>query len=148
MADLEKVSRLAEGDRYLAVFTVGRADGSVHASVVNAGPMVDPVDGSPGVAAVVAGASRKLTLLRRTGRATVVFKVGWDWAAVSGSVRLIGPDDGAEYGLNVPATLRSVFQAAGGTHDDWDEFDRVMAAQRRCGVFVHADAVTSNAGSS
>ncbi len=148
MADLEKVSRLAAGDRYLAVFTVGRTDGSVHASVVNAGPMADPVDGTPGVAAVVAGASRKLILLRRTGRATVVFKEGWDWAAVSGSVRLIGPDDGTEHGLDLPTLLRSVFQAAGGTHDDWDEFDRVMASERRCAVFVHADAVTSNAGTS
>ena len=148
MADLEKVTRLAAGDQYLAVFIVGRAEGSVHASVVNAGPMADPVDGSPGVAAVVAGASRKLALLRETGRATLVFKEGWDWAAVSGSVRLIGPDDGAEHGLDVPATLRSVFQAAGGTHEDWDEFDRVMAAERRCAVFVHADTITSNAGTS
>ncbi|HEY1651316.1 MAG TPA: hypothetical protein VGG09_05490 [Acidimicrobiales bacterium] len=146
MADLEKVARLAAGDRHLAVFTVGRPDGTVHASVVKAGPMADPVDGSSGVAAVVAGASRKLTLLRRTGRATLVFKDGWDWAAVSGPVRLIGPDDGSEYGLDVPDTIRSVFQSAGGTHDDWDEFDRVMAADRRCAVFVHAEVVSSNPG--
>jgi hypothetical protein len=148
MADLAHAVRLAAADRYLAVFAVGRPDGTVHASVVNAGPLVDPVDGSPAMAAVVAGASRKLALVRQTGRATLVVKDGWDWAAVSGSVRLIGPDDGAEHGLDVPATLRSVFQSAGGTHDDWDEFDRVMASERRCAVFVHADAITTNAGRS
>ena len=148
MADLAHAVRLAAADRYLAVFAVGRPDGTVHASVVNAGPLADPVDGTLGMAAVIAGASRKLALLRQTGRATLVCKEGWDWAAVSGAVRLIGPDDGAEHGLDVPATLRSVFQAAGGTHDDWDEFDRVMASERRCAVFVHADAVTSNVGTS
>ena len=29
---------------------------------------------------------------------------------------------------------------------DWDEFDRVMAADRRCAVFVRAGAITSNPG--
>ncbi len=146
MADLDDATRLAAADHFLAVFAVGRPDGTVHASVVNAGPIADPVDGSAGVAAVVAGASRKLALLRRAGRATLVFKHGWEWAAVSGPVRLIGPDDGAEHGLDVPATIRAVFQAAGGTHDDWDQFDRVMAAERRCAVFVQAADITSNPG--
>jgi hypothetical protein len=35
-----------------------------------------------------------------------------------------------------------VFQAAGGGHDDWDEYDRVMARERRCAVFVQANRVT------
>jgi hypothetical protein len=29
-----------------------------------------------------------------------------------------------------------VFVAAGGTHDDWDEYDRVMAEERRAAVLV------------
>jgi hypothetical protein len=144
MADLTDIARLAAGDHHLAVFTVARPDGTVHASVVNAGVMDDPVDGSAGVAAVIRGGTRKLTLLRTVGRATLVCKVGGDWAAVAGPVRLVGPDDGADLGLDVPALIRSVFEAAGGTHDDWAEFDRVMAADRRCAVFVRADAVTSN----
>lgn len=148
MAKLDHVARLSAADHGLAVFTVGRPDGSVHASVVSAGVIDDPVDGSPGVAAVIGGATRKLVLLRRVGRATLVFKDGFDWSAVAGPVRLIGPDDGAEYGLDVPRTIRSVFAAAGGTHEDWDEFDRVMAAERRCAVFVRAESVSSNAGRS
>jgi hypothetical protein len=146
MADLADVTRLATADHHLAVFTVARPDGTVHASVVSVGVMADPVDRSPGVAAVLGGGARKLDLLRSMGRATVVCKAGGDWAAVSGPVRLVGPDDGKELGLDVPATIRSVFTAAGGTHEDWAEFDRVMAADRRCAVFVRADAISSNPG--
>jgi hypothetical protein len=144
VADLADVTRLAAADHHLAVFTVARPDGTVHASVVSAGVIADPVDGSSGVAAVLSGGARKLDLLRSTGRATLLFKAGFDWAAVSGPVRLVGPDDGAQLGLDVPATVRSVFTSAGGTHEDWAEFDRVMAADRRCAVFVRADRISSN----
>jgi hypothetical protein len=147
MTDLDDVRRLAAGDQHLAVFTIARSEGRAQASLVSAGVMDDPVDGTPGVAAVVAGRSKKLALLREIGRATLVFKSGWDWAAVSGPVRLVGPDDGLDTGLDVPETLRNVFRAAGGDHEDWDEFDRVMAAERRCAVFVRAERISSNAGS-
>lgn len=45
----------------------------------------------------------------------------------------------------LPTLLRDVFTAAGGTHDNWREFDRVMAAERRTAVLVHPDRLTSNA---
>jgi hypothetical protein len=51
---------------------------------------------------------------------------------------LAGPDDelpGLE-SVQVPQLLRDVFTAAGGTHDDWDEYDRTMAAERRTAVLV------------
>ena len=32
--------------------------------------------------------------------------------------------------------LRQVFTAAGGSHDDWDEYDRTMREQRRTVVLV------------
>ena len=37
----------------------------------------------------------------------------------------------------LPGLLRDIFTAAGGTHSDWEEYDRVMAAERRAGVFIH-----------
>jgi hypothetical protein len=146
MADLSLVKEIAAGDHHLAVLSIARDDGSVQASVVNAGVIADPVDGTPSVGLVAMGNSAKLKLLRRQGQATVVFRSGFQWVAVSGSVRLIGPDDGAEHGLDVPELTRSVFRAAGGDHEDWDEFDRVMALDRRGAVFVHAERVTSNPG--
>ena len=146
MADLELVRRLAAADHNLAVLAVARLDGTVQASVVSAGVIEDPVDGAPGVGAVVVGNAHKLRLLRDTGMATFVFKSGFEWVAVSGPVRLVGPDDGTALGLDVPELIRSVFRAAGGSHEDWDEFDRVMAAERRCAVFVPAERISTNPG--
>ena len=34
--------------------------------------------------------------------------------------------------------------AAGGTHEDWVEFDRVMAEERRAAVLVGLDRITTN----
>lgn len=145
--DLELVRRLVAADHGLAVIATTRADGSVQASVVNAGVLDDPVTNRPVVGLVAGGSALKLRLLRRTGRATVVFRAGWEWVAVEGAVRLIGPDDLPDGfpAERVPQLLRDVFTAAGGTHEDWDEYDRVMAAQRRTAVLVEPTRVTTNA---
>ena len=85
------------------------------------------------------GPSWKLRRLRETKRCTVLFRVGWEWGSVDGPVDIIGPNDSFE-GFDpggVPQLLRDVFTAAGGTHDDWDEYDRVMAEDERAAVFVH-----------
>jgi hypothetical protein len=37
-----------------------------------------------------------------------------------------------------------VFTAAGGTHDDWAEYDRTMAEQRRAAVLITPTRVYSN----
>jgi hypothetical protein len=65
---------------------------------------------------------------------------------VTDVVEIIGPDDPHEQvdaeRLRLP--LREVFTATGGTHDDWDAYDRVMAEQRRAAVFVEPKRVYSN----
>jgi hypothetical protein len=146
MADLALVRELAAADDYLAVAAVARPAGAVHASVVKAAVLDDPENGQPGVGMVVAGGARKLVLMRARGRATVVFKAGWRWVSVEGPVRLEGPDDPPPPGAGraVLTTIRAVYVAAGGTHDDWDEFDRAMVEDRRCAVFVRAATITSN----
>lgn len=40
----------------------------------------------------------------------------------------------------------TVFTAAGGTHDDWDTYDRVMAEERRTVVLVAPHRVYTNPG--
>jgi PPOX class probable F420-dependent enzyme len=140
MADLELVRRLA-GASHLAVLATTRPDGTVHASLVSAGVLEDPVDGTPSVAAVVAGGARKLAHIRRSGRAAAVFSRGYEWVAVEGPARIMGPDDGF---VGLPDLLRRVFVAAGGAHDDWAEYDRVMAEERRAAVFVHAARISAN----
>ena len=54
-----------------------------------------------------------------------------------------GRPDGSGFGL---VGMRERVTAAGGTHPDWAEFDRVMAAERRTAVFVTLDRVYTNGG--
>ena len=42
--------------------------------------------------------------------------------------------------------LREIFTAAGGTHDDFATYDRVMHDERRTAVFVHPGRVYANPG--
>ncbi|MFI5610476.1 pyridoxamine 5'-phosphate oxidase family protein [Amycolatopsis sp. NPDC051903] len=145
-ADLEHVRKLSLQENGLATVSTTRADGTVHSSVVNAGVLADPVTGEPGVAFVAAGAAHKLKLLRKAGNATLTFRRGWDWVSVTGATHLLGPDDRdpAFDPAGLPTLLRDVFKAATGTHDDWAEFDRVMAAERRVAVFITAGRIISN----
>jgi PPOX class probable F420-dependent enzyme len=145
MADLALVRELAPASKFLAVFTTTRPNGSVHASLVSAGIIDDPETGKASIGVVVAGKAKKLEYLRRDSRATVVFKDGWRWVAVEGPVRLEGPDDPAPSAdRTVPDVIRDVYKAAGGTHDDWAAFDRTMANERRCAVFIAIDRISSN----
>ncbi len=143
--DVTAIDGLARDGDYLAVVAVARPDGSVHASLVKAGMVDDPAGGPPRAGMVVAGNARKLAYLRGAGRATVVFRDGWRWASVEGPVTLAGPDDRdhPDEG-DLPELLRRVYRAAGGTHDDWDEFDRAMATERRCAVLVRVERVSGN----
>ncbi len=146
MASLDDVRRLVAADKGLATLAVRRPDGSVQATVVNAGVLDHPVGGEPVVGCVVYGSSRKLRYLRADPAVTVTVRVGWEWVTVEGDADLIGPDDpfpGFDE-AGVPRLLRDVFLAAGGTHDDWDEYDRVMAEQRRAAVLVRPRRVYSN----
>ena len=145
--DLEQVRTLSLQENGLATISTTRADGTVHSSVVNAGVFEDPVTGAPGVAFVAMGKAHKLALLRRAGHATVTFRRGWNWHSVTGATHLIGPGrpgPGLRRRRACRSCLRDVFIAATGTHDDWAEYDRVMADERRVAVFVTADRIIGN----
>ncbi len=95
---------------------------------------------------VAGGGTRKLANLRARPAMTVVARAGWEWVAVEGDAELIGPDDpfaGVDDATR-RRLLRDAFAAAGGTHDDWDEYDRVMAEDRRAVVLVTPSRVYSN----
>jgi PPOX class probable F420-dependent enzyme len=145
MTTLSDFEGLAAADHGLCVIVTTRADGSAQASVVNAGVMEHPVTNQPVVALVAGGNTRKLVNLRARPRMTVVARSGWQWAAVEGTTTIIGPDDASDFSADaIRVLLRDVFTAAGGTHDDWDEYDRVMLEDRRAAVFVTPERVYSN----
>jgi PPOX class probable F420-dependent enzyme len=142
-ADLDRVRKFVSRENGLAVVATSRADGGPHASVVNAGVLDHPVSGEPVVGLVAQGGSAKLRHLRARPRAAVTFRVGWEWVTVEGSTELAGPDDPMQ-GIDqerLRLLLREVFTAAGGTHDDFDEYDRVMAAEGRTAVLLRPDRV-------
>lgn len=137
MVDLVPFAGLVPADHGLCVVTTLRPDNTIQASVVNAGVMAHPVTGAPVVAFVAAG-RRKLVHLRANPTITLVVRSGWQWAAVEGTAEIIGPED-PHTGIDddrLRVLLRDVFEAAGGTHDDWDAYDRVMREERRAVVLV------------
>jgi PPOX class probable F420-dependent enzyme len=146
VVDLTAFADLVPLDHGLCVFATLRGDGSIHASVVNAGVLDHPLTGTPVVGLVAAGGTRKLRNLRADARCTIVARAGWRWAAVDGTAAIVGPDDPSPDvdGDALRHLLRDVFRAAGGTHDDWVTYDRVMAEQRRAAVLITPMRVSSN----
>lgn len=146
MTDLERFAELVPLDHGLSVVVTLRADHTPHTSVVNAGVVPHPATGGQAVAFVSAGGARKLAHLRADPTVAVVVRAGWQWAAVEGRAELIGPDDPHPEvdDERLRMLLRDVFSAAGGTHEDWDTFDRVMREERRAAVLVTPTRVYSN----
>jgi hypothetical protein len=138
MVNIEPFTRLVAGDHGLAVVAIALPDGTAHASVTNAGVLSHPMTGAEVVGVVARGDSRKLRYLRAHPRATIVLRAGWQWAAVEGPVELAGPDDpmpGVD-AERLRVLLREIFVAAGGTHEDFDQYDQVMAAERRAAILL------------
>lgn len=147
MADIDDFAHLVPMDHGLCVVSVCRPDGSIHSSVVNAGVLPHPLTGVR-VVGLVAGGRAKVRYLRAAPRATIVVRAGWQWVAVEGEATLVGPDD-PEPGLSDQdrrLLLRDIFTAAGGTHDDWDAYDRTMAEEGRTAVLIAPTRIYSNPG--
>ncbi|MHA6796270.1 TIGR03618 family F420-dependent PPOX class oxidoreductase [Pseudonocardia bannensis] len=145
MVDLQDVWALAAKEKYLAVVSTVRADGSVQASLVNSGPVPHPVTGADTVGFVTYG-KVKLANLRERPRIALTFRSGWNWFTVEGTAEIIGPDDPAD-GIDderLRLLLREIFVGAGGQHDDWDTYDATMRQQRRAAVLVTPERVYSN----
>ncbi len=146
MPDMNDVRDHLADEHGLAVVSTTQADGRVLSSVVNCGVMDHPLGGGPTVALVSRGDAARLGHIRRGSQVTIAVRRGWQWVGVTGPATLIGPDDPADVvdAERLRLLLREVFQAAGGTHDDYDEYDRVMAEERRTCVFVSPDRILGN----
>jgi PPOX class probable F420-dependent enzyme len=144
--DLAPVRRLVAQDHGLASVSVVRADGTPHSSLVNAGVLDHPVTGRAVVGYVTYGPV-KLRNLRARPTTSLLWRAGWRWTGVDGASELIGPDDPAD-GVDAEGLrllLRAIFTAAGGTHDDWNAYDRAMREEGRVAVLVEPQRVYGNA---
>lgn len=146
MTELSAFTELVPQDHGLCVVSTVRGDGTVQSSVVNAGVLPHPVTGEQVVGLVAIGGTRKLHNLRANPRATITARAGWKWATVEGKADIIGLDDPHPDvdDAALKTLLRNIFLAAGGTHDDWDTYDRVMAEERRAAVLISPNRVYAN----
>jgi PPOX class probable F420-dependent enzyme len=146
MTTLKDAVALAAAESGLAVVSTVRADGTVQASLVNVGLLPHPAGGESVLGFTTYG-KVKLANLRARRQLAITFRNGWQWATVEGRAELAGPDDSQPWlgdADQLRLLLREVFTSAGGTHDDWDEYDRVMAAERRAVVLIAPTRVYSN----
>jgi PPOX class probable F420-dependent enzyme len=148
MTTLREAAALGQAEHGLAVVSTLRADHTIQSTLVNAGILEHPHTGRPAIAFVTAGPVKRANLRARP-QITVTFRSGWQWASVEGRAVLAGPDDPQPWlsPADLPSLLRAIFVAAGGQHDDWDEFDAVMIRERRLAVLVDPLRVYSNPGS-
>jgi PPOX class probable F420-dependent enzyme len=136
----EDVVELNEALQFLtgqhsSVVTSVASSGAAQSTIVRAGPYEGQM------AFVVRDDTTKLRNLSMNPNCTVL-TVTPDWrkyATVEGHAALHTPDNTDAEELRL--LLRAVFAAAGGTHDNWDEFDRVMKDERRAAVLVTPDRI-------
>jgi PPOX class probable F420-dependent enzyme len=145
--DLDDVRDFLADDHGLAVVSTSQADGRVLSSVVNCGVTEHPLTGEPTVALVSRGSAARLGHVRRGAEVTVAVQRGWRWIGVTGPCDVIGPDDPNDQvdADRYRLLMRELFQAAGGTHDDYDEYDRAMAEERRACMFVAPQRIIGQA---
>ncbi|MGW5517861.1 TIGR03618 family F420-dependent PPOX class oxidoreductase [Nocardia africana] len=145
MTTLEQAVELGRAEKGLAVVSTLRSDETIQSTLVNVGLLAHPSTGEPVLGFVTYG-KVKLANLRARPQVSTTFRQGWAWATVEGRAQIVGPDDPQPWmdAEGLRRLLRDVFTAAGGEHDDWDEYDRVMAAERRAAVLVEPTRVYSN----
>jgi PPOX class probable F420-dependent enzyme len=146
VATLDDVRRLVTLDNGLATVSTLRANGTLQSTVVNAGVVPHPVTGEDVAAFVGRGGTRKLEHLRTRPAVSLLWRAGWAWVTVEGSAELCGPDDPLK-GVDAERLrllLREIFESAGGVHEDWAEYDRVVAAERRVAVLVAPQRIYQN----
>ncbi len=146
VATIDDVRSLLSSETGLVTAAVIGSDSTPVLTVVNAGVIEHPLSGDPCIGFVAVGGSRKLEHLRREPYLSMLVRRGWRWVAAEGAVDLIGPDDPSSGMVTheILDLIRSIYTAAGGRHDNWDEFDRVMAEERRCAVLLTPRRIYTN----
>jgi len=146
MGSLDDVQRFLSLENGLATVSTNQIDGGILSSVVNCGVIPHPITQDLCVAFVSVGEAARLKHVERGSKVTIAIRREWKWISVSGKATLLGPDSLQE-NFNTESLrllLREVFIAAGGTHDNFEEYDHVMASEKRVVVCVEIDRILGN----
>ncbi len=146
MSNIEEVRKFLSSETGLATVSTVQKDGRVLSSIVNCGVIDHPGNSSPCVAFVSAAHAARLSHIRRGSEMTVAIRRGWSWRSVTGPTDLLGPENLSEEfnSEDLRLLLREVFASAGGTHEDWKEYDRVMSEEKRVVVLVTPERILGN----
>ena len=146
MVSFSDVKEFLSLENGLSTVSTVQADGRILSSVINCGIVPDPIDSSLCVAFVSVSGAARLKHIERGSEITVSVRRGWKWVAVSGKANLYGPRNLSE-GFDdesLRLLLREVFIAAGGTHENFDEYDQVMSTEQRVVVCISIDRIIGN----
>ena len=137
MPSLEDLRGLLQQSR-VVVFTTFRRDGMPQQSLVTVGEL------NSGLAFTTRSRNAKALNLARDARCAMML-VSPDrrrFAVLDGEAEVLGPDNLDAEALRLK--LREVFTAAGGTHDDWDEYDRAMVEQGRVAITLRPSRIVGH----
>ena len=127
MPTLEDVAEMLKQQPYAVASTI-RPSGTIQSTLVNVGLYDD------GVGFALSGNTLKESNLKRNPACTLTIHNGPYWITVEGKARLYSWDH------TDPETmrhiLRELYVITGGTHDDWETYDRVVREERRAGAVV------------
>ncbi|MCH2621552.1 MAG: hypothetical protein MKZ69_08690 [Acidimicrobiales bacterium] len=146
MSDIEIFSNYLSEETGLVTVSTTQVDGRVLSSVVNCGMIEHPLTGDTCVAFVSGSKAARLKHIDRGSQVTITARRGWAWSSVTGPADLIRPEQVPESidKEQMRLLLREVFHAAGGVHDDLEEYDRAMAQEGRVVVCVTPERVLGN----
>lgn len=146
MGSIEDVQRFLGQETGLATVSTIQKDGGILSSVVNCGVLPHPTTQKLCVAFVSAGNAARLKHIERGSQVTVAIRREWKWVSVSGKANLFGPEHLPENfdPEQLRILLRDVFISAGGVHDDFEEYDKVMASEKRVVVCVEVEQIRGN----
>ncbi len=137
MPSLDDLHDLLEQSR-VVVFTTFRRDGMPQQSLVTVGML----DG--GLAFTTRSRNAKALNLGRDPRCAMML-VSPDrrrFAVLDGEADVLGPHNLDAESLRLK--LREVFVAAGGRHENWDEYDRAMAEQGRVAITLRPSRIVGH----
>ena len=146
MSDIEIFSNYLSEETGLVTVSTTQVDGRVLSSVVNCGMIEHPLTGAICVAFVSGSRAARLKHIDRGSQVTITARRGWAWSSITGPADLIRPEQVPESidKEQMRLLLREVFHAAGGVHDDLEEYDRAMAQEGRVVVCVTPERVLGN----